>query len=445
MIERRLDDAPGLFDDVLAGEAAGEAGERVVEEPLVGLLALAECRCEVDRDVHVLAVEMRSWRLGLKGERDAVTLAEAEPDQVAAGGRAAAFVEQQARWFPELDDDLGCGGGQGLAGPEVPRHPGPPPRVDLQLGGSERLGRGVLVGTWFVAVADVLPADEVRRIDRAHRREDLRLLVLQEAAFRPDGRLHRAQRDHLQQMILYDVADGADAVVEAAPSFDADGLTHRDLHAAHVVAVPDRLEQSVGEPEHEQIFDTFLAEVVVDSEDLVLREHLVQRCIELAGRVQISTERLFDDDPATLIEPDGCERFDHLRKYVRWDRHVEHGLLGAVVVELFLERVPRSGIGVVALDEIEPLAQRLDDCVIGVGLGRENRLLRVSPEVLVGPRAPRDADDRDREPTVAFKGIERRHQLLLAEVAGGAEQHQRVGRWLRGHHLAPVAPTAVSA
>ena len=90
----------------------GEPGDRVVEQPLVRLAALAERGGEVDGDVDVLAVEVRPGRLGLQGERDAVVLAEPEAHQVACRRRPAGLVEQQARRLAELDDHLGGGSRQ---------------------------------------------------------------------------------------------------------------------------------------------------------------------------------------------------------------------------------------------------------------------------------------------------------------------------------------------
>ena len=42
-----------------------------------------------------------------------------------------------------------------------------------------------------------------------------------------------------------------------------------------MVAVPDRLEQAVGEPQREDVLRRLLAEEVVDAEDLLLVEDLV--------------------------------------------------------------------------------------------------------------------------------------------------------------------------
>jgi hypothetical protein len=73
-------------------------------------------------------------------------------------------------------------------------------------------------------------------------------------------------------MVLHDVAQAADAVVERAAALDAERLGHRHLDALHVVTVPDRLEQRVGEPEHHQVLHGLLADEVVDPVDRVLGE-----------------------------------------------------------------------------------------------------------------------------------------------------------------------------
>jgi hypothetical protein len=78
-------------------------------------------------------------------------------------------------------------------------------------------------------------------------------------------------------VVLDDVAGGADAVVVAGAAADADVLGHRDLHVVDVVAVPDRLEHGVAEPERQDVLHRLLAEVVVDAEDRLLGEHLRTR------------------------------------------------------------------------------------------------------------------------------------------------------------------------
>ena len=105
-------------------------------------------------------------------------------------------------------------------------------------------------------------------------------------------------------MVLEHIADSADRVVERAPPLDVNLFRHRDLHAAHVVPVPNRLKQRVGEAEHEEIFDGLLAQVVVDSEDAVLGKDRVQCLVEFDSRVVVAAEGLLDDDAPAVMQVD---------------------------------------------------------------------------------------------------------------------------------------------
>ena len=80
------------------------------------------------------------------------------------------------------------------------------------------------------------------------------------------------------------VAVGAGALVEVGPLREAQRLGHVDLDVVDVVAVPDRLEEAVGEAEGEDVLGRLLAEEVVDAEDLLLVEDLVQLGVEGRGR-----------------------------------------------------------------------------------------------------------------------------------------------------------------
>ena len=127
-------------------------------------------------------------------------------------------------------------------------------------------------------------------------------------------------------MILHDVADGADLFVErSAPPFHANRLGHGDLNVVDVFLVEQGLEDRVGKPEGEDILDGFLAEIVVDPEDLVFREDASDIPVQRLSRGEIVPEGLLDDDagPAAglpgLHEPgfpkfgdQGCEK---IRRY----------------------------------------------------------------------------------------------------------------------------------
>ena len=62
----------------------------------------------------------------------------------------------------------------------------------------------------------------------------------------------------------------------AGAALDRQLLGHVDLDIVDVPAVPDRLEQAVGEAKREDVLDGLLAEEVVDAEDLGLVESGVQ-------------------------------------------------------------------------------------------------------------------------------------------------------------------------
>ena len=63
-----------------------------------------------------------------------------------------------------------------------------------------------------------------------------------------------------------------------------------------VLAVPERLEERVGEAEEQHVVHRPLAEVVVDAEDVRLVEGAEQDRVQRARRGEVAAERLLDDD-----------------------------------------------------------------------------------------------------------------------------------------------------
>ena len=133
--------------------------------------------------------------------------------------------------------------------------------------------------------------------ERPDRAQHLDALVADAVGLERDRRLHRGQRQQLEQVVLHHVAQRAGLLVVAAAAFDADRLGHRDLHVVDVAAVPDRLEDAVGEAEDHQVLDGLLAEVVIDAVDLRLVEGRGQLLVQRARRGEVAAERLLDDDP----------------------------------------------------------------------------------------------------------------------------------------------------
>src|ERR687893_269944 len=88
---------------------------------------------------------------------------------------------------------------------------------------------------------------------------------------------------------------GCGVRIERSTLLDAERLRDRDLDVVDELAVPDRLEDPVRETQGQHVLDGLLAEVVVDAEDLVLREEPGDRLVEAPRRREVVAERLLDD------------------------------------------------------------------------------------------------------------------------------------------------------
>ena len=67
---------------------------------------------------------------------------------------------------------------------------------------------------------------------------------------------------------------------------DADGFGDSNLDVVDKIAVPDRLKNGVGETEHQNILDGFLAEIMVDAVNLGLIETAMNFFIQFQLRWQ---------------------------------------------------------------------------------------------------------------------------------------------------------------
>ena len=125
-------------------------------------------------------------------------------------------------------------------------------------------------------------------------------------------------------MVDHDVAQRADRVVEVTAILDAEALGHRDLDRLDVVAVPDRLEHGVGEPEVEQLLEAHLPEEVVDAVQLRLVDVLMHLRGERPGRREVVAERLLHHHPAAADQPGLGQALGDRAEQERRDLQVEH-------------------------------------------------------------------------------------------------------------------------
>ena len=173
--------------------------------------------------------------------------------QLARLGKPRPVDEPQLRRPAEHDPQLGLRDRQALPGPDKERHARPAPVVDIEPQRRVGLGRRVRRDPVDRPVAVVLTADVVSRIGRRHRAEHREQRVLERVRVARRGRLHRRGGDHLHQVVDDHVAQRPDRVVEVTAVLDAEALGHRDLDRRDVVAVPDRLEHRVREPQIEDL------------------------------------------------------------------------------------------------------------------------------------------------------------------------------------------------
>src|SRR6266496_2210231 len=132
-------------------------------------------------------------------------------------------------------------------------------------------------------------------------------------------------------MVLNHVTYGPAFFVITTAAFDADCFGVRDLNVIYILTVPERLPNAVGKTKHKQVLHGLLAEVMVDTIDLILLKDRGQFFVEDAGALEIMTERLFDNDPGPTVfrfcERGGAELLDDWNKELRRSCQIEDAIV----------------------------------------------------------------------------------------------------------------------
>ena len=126
--------------------------------------------------------------------------------------------------------------------------------------------------------------------------DELQLGVAQGVGVEALRAFHGGEAEYLHDVVLHHVAQRADAVVELAARFDAEGFGKGDLHGADVVPVPQGLEEAVAETQGEEVVQAVFAEVVVDAQDLAFLEILRHAVVDEAAGREVGAQRFFEDD-----------------------------------------------------------------------------------------------------------------------------------------------------
>ena len=366
--------------------------------------------------------------------------------------------ESQPRRLLEDDPQFGLGRRQALAGADEEGHARPAPVVDLEAQRRIRL-RGRVRGTSVDrAVAVVLPAHVVGRVGRAHRPEDGHHRVLERLGVARGGRLHGGYRHHLHEVVDDHVPQRSHGIVEMPAVLDSEVLRHRDLHARDRVAVPDRLEHRVREPQVEDLREAHLAEEVVDPVELRFVDVAVDLVGEGLRRLEIVAERLFDDDARVLGQAGLGQPLDHRSEEEGRDLQVEDRI--ARIVDGACDALERAGVSEVARHVRQSRGEALEHLVVHGLAARLDRLPRPLPQVLRRPVVDRHAHDRAAQEASRLEPVERVEGHHLRQVARDAEDDQHVGGLLfaglplrtarcglcrRGHHACSSAVAGSTA
>ena len=234
--------------------------------------------------------------------------------------------------------------------------PGPAPRLEVQAQRGVRLRGGLRRDPGLLAIRrDLLARRSSRPCTGRGRRRAGGSAGSTASTFTFSLRIASASKDsggsiatsdeHLEHVVLDDVADGADLLVQLAALLDAEGLGDGDLHPCDRVAIPHPLEERVAEPEDEEVLNRLLAHVVVDAEDALLGNDVVERLVERLGRLQVVPERFLDDDRRALGQSRRLDAFDERRECRRRHREVCDAPIAASLAERSGERSPSGGSG----------------------------------------------------------------------------------------------------
>ena len=281
--------------------------------------------------------------------------------------------------------------------------------------------------TLDLAIAGVLAAHRLARIDARHRTEDV-LASTRNRVVVTGRRLHRDECEHLQKVVLDDVAYRADRVVKRAAILDAEVLRHRDLDRRDVLTVPDRLEHGVGEPEVHDVLHRLLAQEVVDPEQALLGEDRGQALVQVARRGQVGPERLLDHETAGVTDEASLRQLlGDLVEHRRRRREVEDGKLrpGKCGAQAVVERV-LLGLGIAA-DVLHARQELGEGCVVDLFVGRLDRLRRMPPQLVVRHGSASHADHRACEQPLLRERVEGRERAPAREIAGDPEDDECVG------------------
>ena len=128
---------------------------------------------------------------------------------------------------------------------------------------------------------------------------------------------------------------------------------------------------------------------------------------------------------AFLAHPDCRQSLHHHRKHAGRNRQVMRGRLR--VAQLGAQAGVRLVVGVVAVDVVHQLAELLEGVLVHAAAVLGDAVAGALAQLLECPSGLGDADDRHIQRAVLDHALQRRKDLLVGKVAGGAEEYKCIG------------------
>jgi hypothetical protein len=95
-------------------------------------------------------------------------------------------------------------------------------------------------------------------------------------------------------MVLHNISDDTKLVKVTTTALGTERLLEGDLDVVDVVSVPGGAKELVTKPQDQNVLHHLLAQVMVDTENLLFLPVGLQRLLQLARTTQILAERLLD-------------------------------------------------------------------------------------------------------------------------------------------------------
>ena len=383
-----IDEAPGAFDFVAAGEEGGIAAHGIEEEAFVGFRGgFPEAGAVMEVHFDGFDAEGTAGEFALHAEGDAFVWLDANDEDIGAE-LFGAFVKEDAGGIFELDGDFGGAFGEAFSDADVEGDAVPAPVIDIDLEGDVSFGGGGGGDAIFGAVgfdggaadgADIiLGADDiVGDIGRGHGAEgadDFDFFVADAIGGEIGGGFHGDEAEELEEMILDHIAEGASAFVVGATGFDAEGFGGGDLDMIDVAVIPEGLEDFVGEAEDHDILGGLFAEEMVDAEGLAFGEGFANDGVEIFCGGEVSAEGFFDDHAGPgavggFVEASVGEVLEDAFEFAGGDGEIEEAIaLGAAFgvegIEAFGEAGVAGGVSEFALVVEEAIGEAGPDGII---------------------------------------------------------------------------------